>query len=151
MCTVPVSATNRPGDELRRQVIEAMLGVAPEVHPAGLPPDVSFSDARKFSAALRLTPEQPSSGGKERLLDIGKHGDSYLRTLLIHGARAVIRTAKHKDGPLSRWVTRLVARNHSNAAGRQTPAYRLGHVEKRLRLPTGSSDVLTRRPTGIDD
>ena len=69
-----------------------------------------------MSAALGLTPKQHSSGGKERLLGISKRGDSYLRTLLIHGARAVIRTAKHKDDPLSQWVTRLVARSHPNVA-----------------------------------
>ncbi len=75
-----------------------------------------FANGRQMSAALGLTPQQRSSGGKERLLGISKRGDSYLRTLLIHGARAVIRTTKHKDDPLSQWVTRLVARSHPNVA-----------------------------------
>ena len=75
-----------------------------------------FANGRQMSAALGLTPQQHSSGGKERLLGISKRGDSYLRTLLIHGARAVVRIAKHKDDPLSQWVTGLVARSHPNVA-----------------------------------
>jgi len=55
-------------------------------------------------------------GGKERMLGISKRGDAYLRSLLIHGARAVIRTARAKDDPLSRWVIRLADRSHPNVA-----------------------------------
>ena len=69
-----------------------------------------------MSAALGLTPRQHSSGGKDRLLGISKRGDSYLRTLLIHGARAVIRTAKHKEDRLSQWINALVERRHPNIA-----------------------------------
>ena len=75
-----------------------------------------FANGRQMSAALSLTPKQRSSGGKDRLLGISKRGDSYLRTLLIHGARAVIRTAEHKEDRLSQWVTRLAARSHPNNA-----------------------------------
>jgi transposase len=75
-----------------------------------------FANGRQMSAALGLTPRQHSSGGKDRLLGISKRGDSYLRTLLIHGARAVIRTAKNKDDRLSQWVTALVERRHPNVA-----------------------------------
>jgi len=75
-----------------------------------------FSKGRQMSAALGLTPRQQSSGGKERLLGISKRGDTYLRTLLIHGARAVIQMAKDKDDRLSQWVTRLAARSHPNVA-----------------------------------
>ena len=73
-----------------------------------------FANGRQMSAALGLTPRQHSSGGKDRLLGISKRGDSYLRTLLIHGARAVIRTAKHKEDRLSQWVTALLERRHPN-------------------------------------
>ena len=69
-----------------------------------------------MSAALGLTPRQHSSGGKERLLGISKRGDVYLRALLIHGARTVIRTAKDKDDRLSQWITPLAARSHPNVA-----------------------------------
>ena len=75
-----------------------------------------FTNGRQMSAALGLTPRQHSSGDRERLLGISKRGDAYLRTLLIHGARAVIRTAPSKDDRLSQWVTRLAARSHINVA-----------------------------------
>lgn len=75
-----------------------------------------FSNGRQMSASLGLTPKQCSSGGKERLLGISKRGDAYLRSLLIHGARAVIRTARAKDDPLSKWVIRLADRSHPNVA-----------------------------------
>jgi len=75
-----------------------------------------FANGRQMSAAFGLTPKQHSSGGKERLLGISKRGDVYLRSLLIHGARAVIHNAKDKDDRLSQWVTRLAARSHPNLA-----------------------------------
>jgi transposase len=75
-----------------------------------------FAHGRQMSAAFGLTPRQHSSGGKERLLGISKRGDTYLRVLLIHGARSVIRTSKDKDDRLSQWVTRLAARSHPNVA-----------------------------------
>lgn len=52
----------------------------------------NFSTARQLAAWLGLVPRQHSSGGKSLLLGISKRGD-YLRTLLIHGARPVIRCA----------------------------------------------------------
>ena len=75
-----------------------------------------FGNGRQMSASLGLTPKHHSSGGKERVLGISKRGDSYLRSLLIHGARAVIRTARAKNDPLSRWVIRLADRSHPNVA-----------------------------------
>jgi transposase len=75
-----------------------------------------FANGRQMSAAFGLTPRQHSSGGKERLLGISKRGDAYLRTLLIHGARSVIRTANGKTDRLSHWVTRLAERRHPNVA-----------------------------------
>ena len=75
-----------------------------------------FANGRQMSAALGLTPRQRSSGGKERLLGISKRGDAYLRVLLIHGARSVIRTSRGKEDRLSQWVTRLAARSHANVA-----------------------------------
>jgi len=75
-----------------------------------------FRNGRQMSASIGVTPKQHSSGGKERMLGISKRGDAYLRSLLIHGARAVIRTARGKDDPLSKWVTRLADRRHPNVA-----------------------------------
>lgn len=75
-----------------------------------------FANGRQMAASLGLTPKQHSSGGKERLLGISKRGDRYLRSVLIHGARAVIRTAKNKNDRLSLWVSGLAARRHPNVA-----------------------------------
>lgn len=48
-----------------------------------------FKNGRHLAAWLGLVPKQYSTGGKSRLLGISKHGDPYIRTLLVHGARAV--------------------------------------------------------------
>jgi transposase len=50
-----------------------------------------FKNGRQFAAWIGLVPRQHSTGGKPRLLGISKRGDVYLRTLLIHGARATLR------------------------------------------------------------
>jgi transposase len=75
-----------------------------------------FANGRQMSASLGLTPKQHSSGGKDRLLGISKRGDAHLRSILIHGARAVIQTARLKDDRLSQWVTSLAERRHPNVA-----------------------------------
>jgi transposase len=75
-----------------------------------------FKRGRDLAAWLGLTPKQHSSGGKECLLGISKRGDAYLRTLLIHGARAVLRFASKKDDPRSRWVQNLCSRRNKNIA-----------------------------------
>lgn len=75
-----------------------------------------FANGRQLAAALGLTPRQHSTGGKERLLGISKRGDAYLRTLLIHGARSVLRTANSKEDRLSRWISRIAANRHHNVA-----------------------------------
>ena len=75
-----------------------------------------FANGRQFAASLGLTPRQHSSGGKDRLLGISKRGDTYLRTLMVHGARSALRTANSKDDGLSQWVVRLAERSHANVA-----------------------------------
>ncbi|MDI1294258.1 MAG: IS110 family transposase, partial [Methylobacter sp.] len=75
-----------------------------------------FKRGRDMAAWLGLTPRQHSSGGKDRLLGISKRGDAYLRTLLIHGARAVLRVAGDKDDPRSRWLQNLCNRRNKNIA-----------------------------------
>ncbi len=50
------------------------------------------------------------------MLGISKRGDGYLRKLLVHGARAVIRQAKNRDDALSQWLKELAARKHVNVA-----------------------------------
>lgn len=74
-----------------------------------------FKNGRQLAAWLGLVPRQNSSGGKQNLLGISKRGDTYLRTLLIHGARAVIRFAENKANPDS-WMRKLMARRNKNVA-----------------------------------
>lgn len=74
-----------------------------------------FKNSRQLAAWLGLVPKQHASGGKQLLLGISKRGDTYLRTLLIHGARAVIRFAEKKSEPGS-WLNKLIARRNKNIA-----------------------------------
>ena len=75
-----------------------------------------FGNGRSLAAFLGLVPRQHSTGGHDRLLGISKRGDTYLRQLLIHGARAVMRWVERKTDALSRWATALRARRHTNIA-----------------------------------
>jgi len=75
-----------------------------------------YHKGRQMAAAIGITPKQHSSGDKHRLLGISKRGDVYLRTLMIHGARAVVARATHKDDRLSRWVTNIAKQKHPNVA-----------------------------------
>ena len=61
-------------------------------------------------------PRQGSSGGKERLLGISKRGDRYLRTLVIHGARATVHRARRKTDARSRWILSVEQRRGKNIA-----------------------------------
>jgi len=77
-----------------------------------------FRNGRQLAAYLGLVPRQSSSGGKDRLLGISKRGDGYLRSLLIHGARAVIhhvrRRLKAGEPGGNPWVEQLLQRCHIN-------------------------------------
>jgi transposase len=101
------------------QRLQQLRGVGPLIATAlvaSVGHGEQFSQGRQMAAALGLTPRQHSSGGKARLLGISKRGDPYLRSILIHGARATAAAAKHKDDRLSRWVTDLAQRRHLNVA-----------------------------------
>ena len=74
-----------------------------------------FKNGRQFAAWMGLVPRQHSSGGKQNLLGISKRGDTYLRTLMIHGARAVIRYAENKAESES-WLRKLMTRRNKNVA-----------------------------------
>jgi transposase len=76
----------------------------------------AFKNGRQLAAWLGLVPRQHSSGGTRRLGRITKRGDVYLRTLLIHGARAVMRQLARRTDTTSRWVTALKARRGFNKA-----------------------------------
>jgi transposase len=75
-----------------------------------------WRNGREFSASLGIVPRQHSTGGKVVLLGITKRGDRYLRTQLIHGARAVLAQAEHSDDKLSRWARSVKARRGAAVA-----------------------------------
>lgn len=69
-----------------------------------------FKKGREMAAWLGLVPRQHSTGGKSKLLGISKRGDTYLRTLLIHGARAVIRHAEKQQRFKGSWISGVIER-----------------------------------------
>ena len=75
-----------------------------------------FRNGRGLAAWLGLVPRQHSTAGKPKLLGISKRGNCYLRKLLIHGGRAVVRHAQGKTDAQSRWVTALKQRRGGNIA-----------------------------------
>lgn len=91
--------------EITALAITALVGDARE-----------FKNGRHFSAYLGLVPRQCSSGGKQRLFGITKRGDSYVRTLLVHGGRAVTRFAEKKDDARSCWASRIKRERGVNKA-----------------------------------
>ena len=76
----------------------------------------AFKHGRDLAAWLGLVPRQSTTGGKPRLMGISKRGNTYLRKLLIHGARAALPHVAERDTPLGRWVKSLLARVHPNVA-----------------------------------
>jgi len=76
----------------------------------------NFANSRQMAAWLGLVPRQHSSGGRPTLLGISKRGDSYLRTLLVHGARSVVRYAEGKTNPAADWLRSLLSRRNTNVA-----------------------------------
>lgn len=117
-------------DELERQIrtwhranaasskLEKIPGIGPitaSALVATIGDAKNFDNGRQVAAWLGLVPKQHSSGGKNVLLGMSKRGDTYLRTLLIHGARAVIyRTQQAAD--TGNWAYRLLLRRNPNVA-----------------------------------
>ena len=153
---------DRQVDELEKQIVKwhrqnddsSKLAEVPGIGPitasalvASIGDAKSFDNGRQVAAWLGLVPKQHSSGGKQNLLGISKRGDTYLRTMLIHGARSVVSRAEKnptaavgsmgssvaaiKTWPRLHWQTR-------------TPGLR-GHCWPM----TGSSDLITRAPRWV--
>ena len=72
----------------------------------------AFKSGREFAAWLGLVPRHSGTGGRVRMLGISKRGDTYLRTLLIHGARSVFTNSKAPP----EWALRLAERRPANVA-----------------------------------
>jgi transposase len=99
--------------------LEKIPGIGPitaSALTAGIGDAQNFANGRQLAAWLGLVPKQHSSGGKNVLLGISKKGDAYLRTLLIHGARAVIYAAQRKKDTADTWINRLIHRRNTNVA-----------------------------------
>lgn len=105
-------------DNAASQRLARIPGVGPltaSAMAASIGDGSNFKSGRQLAAWLGIVPRQHSTGGKSTLLGISKRGDTYLRTLLIHGARAVIRTMEHRpsaDG----WLKKLIDRRNKNVA-----------------------------------
>ena len=74
----------------------------------------AFDRGRDMAAWLGLVPREHSTGGKQRLLGISKRGNKYLRTLVIHGARAALPYLAGRSDALGSWLRALLARAHRN-------------------------------------
>lgn len=101
----------RESDTCRR--LSKIRGVGPKTATAvvaAVGDATEFSNGRHLAAWMGLVPRQHSSGNRQRLLGISKRGDRHLRTLLIHGARAVVRTARARNDAQSEWIRNLQAR-----------------------------------------
>ncbi len=75
-----------------------------------------FKNGRHLAAWVGLVPRKFSSGDRKVLMGISKRGSQHLRSLLVHGARAVVRTAPKKTDPTNQWVNELRQRRGFNRA-----------------------------------
>jgi len=99
------------------QRLMAIPGVGPVTATAmiaAIGNGAAFRKGRDFAAWLGVVPTEHSTGGKQKLLSIGKRGNTYLRRLFIQGARAVLRQRMKQTSGLSAWLTQLTVRAHPN-------------------------------------
>ena len=112
-----IIAWHRSSETSKR--LDAIPGVGPALATAlvaSVADPKAFRSGRDFSAWIGLVPKQNSSGGKERLGNISKRGDRYLRSLFTTGALAVIRYAKIHGTGHRPWLTALLARRPTKVA-----------------------------------
>ncbi len=105
-------------DEQARRLL-TIPGIGPVVSTALIAAigDINmFKNGRELAAWLGLVPRQSSTGGKPRLLGISKRGDSYLRALLIHGARSILQHSERKTDKTNCWINKLAQRRNKNIA-----------------------------------
>jgi transposase len=112
-----IMAWHRSNEASKR--LDAIPGVGPVLATAlvaSIADPKAFRSGRNFSAWIGLVPKQHSSGGKDRLGNISKQGDRYLRSLFMAGALAVIRYAKIHGTTHRPWLTALLARRPTKVA-----------------------------------
>lgn len=101
------------------QRIAKIKGVGPKTATAivaAVGDGAEFKNGRHMAAWLGLVPRQHSSGDRQVMMGISKHGSQHLRSLLVHGARAVVRTATNSNNPMNQWVNQLQQRRGFNRA-----------------------------------
>jgi transposase len=99
--------------------LEAIAGIGPltaSAFVATIGDAQGFQNARQVPAWLGMVPRHQGTGGKAKLGRISKRGDVYLRTLLIHGARAVIKQVERRPEAADGWLKKLLARRNKNVA-----------------------------------
>lgn len=104
-----------------------------------------FKNGRQLAAWMGLVPKQNSSGGKQNLLGISKRGDTYLRTLMIHGARSIVRVAEKKAEPGS-WLRKVMARRNKNVAGSRWRTRMPGSCGRYWQKTECSAPITPRQP-----
>lgn len=102
-----------------------------------------FVRARDMAAWLGLTPAEYSTGGKQVLLGISKRGNSYVRRLLIHGARSCLMHLDRTSHALGRWISELEKRMHPNKVI-VALANKLARIAWAILTKPGNSYVRTR-------
>jgi transposase len=107
-CDERITAHGKTNDAVK--TCGTLIGVGP-ITSSALVATVAdfkqFKNGAQFGAWIGLTPRQNSSGGKNNLSGITKRGDTYLRTLLIQGAKSAVMTAHQRDDRISRWAAAL--------------------------------------------
>lgn len=101
------------------QRIATIKGVGPKTATAiiaAIGDGAEFKNGRHLAAWVGLVPRQFSSGDRKVLMGISKRGNQHLRSLLVHGARAVVRTASDKTDLNNQWVNQLRERRGFNRA-----------------------------------
>lgn len=103
--------------DMRCRRVQKMAGIGPitaDAMVASIGDGREFRHGRQLSAWLGLVPSQHSTGGRAKLGKISCHGDKYLRTLLVQGARSCLtvamRVSVEKATPEQRWIRDLAAR-----------------------------------------
>lgn len=119
-----IAAFDKKIDEVFRnsepcQRIAKIKGVGPKTATAivaAVGDGSEFKNGRHLAAWIGLVPRQFSSGDRKTLMGISKRGNQHLRSLLVHGARAVVRTAPNKSDHNNQWVNQLRERRGFNRA-----------------------------------
>jgi transposase len=107
-CDQRIAAHGKDNDAVKKAA--TLLGIGP-VTASAVVATVGefkqFTSGAQFGAWIGLVPRQHSSGGKNNLGGITKRGDTYLRSLLIQGAKSAVMTAHRRSDPISKWAAAL--------------------------------------------